>query len=83
MLLLGETMAGSKEVRYIVQKANINNAQLAELLHMTRQVVHNKLVRDTFTYADLLEIADLLWFELKLVIEKKTPFEVFFCGWNS
>lgn len=64
-------MAGSEEVRYMMQKANINSAQLAELLHMTRQGVHNKLVRDTFTYADLLEIADLLGFELKLVIEEK------------
>lgn len=40
-------------------------------MHMTRQGVHNKLVRDTFTYAELLEIADLLGFELKLVIEQK------------
>ena len=53
-------MAGSEEVRYMMRKANVNSSQLAELLHISRQGVHNKLIRNTFSYEELIPIADLL-----------------------
>ena len=67
----GDEMAGSKEVHYMMEQTKTNSKQVAEIIGIAHQSMRNKLHRDSFTYAELLTIADGLGFDLKVVIERK------------
>ena len=53
-------MAGAKIVKQLCIERGIMLKELAVKLGINPQSLGNKMYRDTFTYADMVEIADLL-----------------------
>ena len=62
-------MTGSEIVRYMMRETKTTNKRLAELLEINEQSMYNKLYRNSFSYAEINRIADLLGFAIK--VEKR------------
>lgn len=60
-------MAGKEEVKYMLKVSNTTAKELARMLEINEQSMHNKLYRNSFTYEEILHIADLLGFDIKTV----------------
>ena len=53
-------MAGAKEIKALLKKRKMTVKALAETLEIEPQSMSNKLFRDSFTFAEVVKIADLL-----------------------
>lgn len=60
-------MAGSKEIRMMLEQTNISLKELARLRGIGYQSMRNKLYRDSFTFEEVQEIAALLNFEIQVI----------------
>lgn len=62
-------MAGAKVVKQLLTEFDMTSKELALLLDMSPQGLSNKMSRDSFSYADVSKIADIL--ECKLIVKTK------------
>lgn len=53
-------ITSSDKIRMIARKQNITLSQLADLLHISRQALNDRLKRDNFKEKDLQQIAEVL-----------------------
>lgn len=60
-------MAGSKEIRTMLEQTNTSLKELAKLRGIEYQSMRNKLYRDSFTFEEVQEIATLLGFEIHMI----------------
>ena len=60
-------MAGAKIVKQLCIERGIMLKDLATKLGITPQSLNNKIYRDSFTYADMIRIADLLNADVKII----------------
>lgn len=67
IVIMGDKMAGKEEVKYMLKVSNTTAKELARMLEINEQSMHNKLYRNSFTYEEILHIADLLGFDIKTV----------------
>ena len=63
-------MAGKEEVKYMLKVSNTTAKELARMLETNEQSMHNRLCRNSFTYEEILYIADLLGFDIQIVERK-------------
>lgn len=63
-------MAGKAEVKHMLKISHTTAKELAGMLNINEQSMRNKLYRDSFTYEEILHIADLLGFDIELVERK-------------
>ena len=69
-------MGMTQKIRFLlVKKGNIPEAELARRLGMPRSNLYTKMKRDNFTENDLLEIADVLGCNLKILFVDKATGE--------
>ena len=61
-------MGASKVIKQLMQEKNITVKYLAEKLEINSQSVSNKLYRDTFTYNEVIDIANLLNCDVKIIM---------------
>lgn len=60
-------MGASKAIRQIMTERNVSVKELAELLHINSQSMSNKLYRDSFSYDEVVQIADLLQCDVRII----------------
>lgn len=61
-------MAGAKEIKTLLKKRKMTVKALAETLEIEPQSMSNKLFRDSFTFAEVVKIADLLNADVKIIL---------------
>lgn len=61
-------MAGAKEIKALLKKRKMTVKALAETLEIEPQSMSNKLFRDSFTFAEVVKIADLLNADVKIIL---------------
>jgi DNA-binding Xre family transcriptional regulator len=59
-------MSARGVIQSIIKDKKISNMELAEKLHITKQNLSNKMIRDNFSTIELVEIADALNMQLVL-----------------
>lgn len=64
-------MGARKQIKQVMIEKNIKVSELAEKIGMKSQPLSNKLFRDTMSFSDVVEIADVLDCDVKL-IDRKT-----------
>ena len=64
-------MAGSEQVRYMLQASATSTKELAKMLGINEQSMYNKLYRNSFSFKEILEIANLLGFEIQIVNQEQ------------
>jgi len=68
IVIMGDNkMAGKEEVKYMLKVSRTTAKELARMLEINEQSMHNKLYRNSFTYEEILHIADLLGFDIQIV----------------
>ena len=60
-------MAGKEEVKYMLKVSRTTAKELARMLEINEQSMHSKLYINSFTYEEILHIADLLGFDIQIV----------------
>lgn len=60
-------MGASKAIRQIMTERNVSVKELAEFLHINSQSMSNKLYRDSFSYDEVVQIADLLQCDVRII----------------
>lgn len=60
-------MAGAKTIKQVLIERGMTIKQLAEILGITHQSMRNKLYRDSFSYEEMLKIADILNCDIKVI----------------
>ncbi len=60
-------MAGAKSIKQLLIERDMSIGALAEKLGIEPQSMRNKLYRDTFSYAEMIKIADLLDADVQIV----------------
>ena len=60
-------MAGAKAIRQILIERDISIKDFAALYGIAYQSMRTKLLRDAFTYEEILKIADLLNCDVKII----------------
>ena len=60
-------MAGAKIIKQIMIERNIGVKELAEKLKINPQSMSNKLYRDSFSFEEMLKIADILNCDIKII----------------
>lgn len=60
-------MAGSEQVRYMLQASATSTKELAKMLGINEQSMYNKLYRNSFSFKEILEIANLLGFDIQVI----------------
>lgn len=61
-------MAGAKEIKALLKKRKMTVKALAETLEIEPQSMSNKLFRDSFSFAEVVKIADLLNADVKIIL---------------
>ena len=68
IVIMGDNkMAGKEEVKYMLKVSRTTAKELARMLEINEQSMHNNLYRNSFTYEEILHIADLLGFDIQIV----------------
>lgn len=62
----------TKEIKKILIDENLTQAKLAEKLNTSQGNLANKMKRNNFTTKELLEISEVLGYELKIEFAKKS-----------
>lgn len=65
--IYGDYMAGAKSIKQLLIERDMSISTLAEKLGIEPQSMRNKLYRDTFSYAEMIKIADLLDADVQIV----------------
>lgn len=60
-------MGATKVIKQLMQEREITVKQLADKLNINAQSMSNKLYRDTFSYEEILKIADILNSDVKII----------------
>lgn len=60
-------MSAGKTIKKILVDKDMTVKKLAELMGISPQVLSNKLYRDTFSYSEYINIADLLGCDVKTI----------------
>ena len=60
-------MAGSKSIKQLLIERKMTVKSLAEMLGIEPQSMRNKLYRDTFSYAEIIKIADILNADVQII----------------
>lgn len=60
-------MAGAKAIKQILIERDMTIKQLAETLGINHQSMRNKLYRDSFSYEEVVKIADILSCDVKII----------------
>ena len=63
-------MGAAKAIKQLMQEQNISVSQLASALGIQAQSMSNKLYRDSFSYDEVVRIADILGSDVKLVVRE-------------
>lgn len=60
-------MGATKAIKQLMQEREITVKQLADKLNINAQSMSNKLYRDSFSYEEVLKIADILNSDVKII----------------
>lgn len=60
-------MGAAKVIKQLMQEREITVKQLADKLNINAQSMSNKLYRDSFSYEEVLKIADILNSDIKII----------------
>jgi DNA-binding Xre family transcriptional regulator len=60
-------LAGATIIKQLLIERKMNIKQLSEKMNISHQSMRNKLHRDTFTYKEMLEIADILNSDIEII----------------
>ena len=63
-------MGAAKAIKQLMQEQNMSVSQLASALGIQAQSMSNKLYRDSFSYDEVVRIADILGSDVKLVVRE-------------
>lgn len=63
----GVIVAGAKAIKQILIERDMTIKQLAEALEIEHQSMRNKLYRDSFSYEEVIKIADILNCDVKII----------------
>ena len=63
-------MGAAKAIKQLMQEQNISVSQLASALGIQAQSMSNKLYRDSFSFDEVVRIADILDSDVKLIVRK-------------
>lgn len=63
----GDGMGASKQIKQVMIEKNVKLNELAEKIGMKPQPLSNKLYRDTMSFSDVEDIADILDCDVKIV----------------
>ena len=63
-------MGAAKAIKQLMQEQNMSVGQLASALGIQAQSMSNKLYRDSFSYDEVVRIADILGSDVKLVVRE-------------
>jgi transcriptional regulator with XRE-family HTH domain len=63
-------MGASKAIKQLMQEQNISVSQLASALGIQAQSMSNKLYRDSFSFDEVVRIADILGSDVKLIVRE-------------
>ena len=63
-------MGAAKAIKQLMQEQNMSVSQLASALGIQAQSMSNKLYRDSFSYDEVVRIANILGSDVKLVVRE-------------
>jgi transcriptional regulator with XRE-family HTH domain len=63
-------MGASKAIKQLMQEQNVSVSQLASALGIQAQSMINKLYRDSFSFDEVVRIADILGSDVKLIVRE-------------
>lgn len=63
-------MGAAKVIKQIMYEQNVSVSQLASALGIQAQSLSNKLYRDSFSFDDVVRIADILGSDVKITIRE-------------
>lgn len=63
-------MGAAKAIKQLMQEQNISVGQLASALGIQAQSMSNKLYRDSFSFDEVVRIADILGSDVKLIVRE-------------
>ena len=63
-------MGAAKVIKQIMYEQNVSVSQLASALGIQPQSLSNKLYRDSFSFDDVVRIADILGSDVKIIIRE-------------
>jgi predicted XRE-type DNA-binding protein len=63
-------MGASKAIKQLMQEQNMSVSQLASALGIQAQSMSNKLYRDSFSFDEVVRIADILGSDVKLIVRE-------------
>ena len=63
-------MGAAKVIKQIMYEQNVSVGQLASALRIQPQSLSNKLYRDSFSFDDVVRIADILGSDVKITIRE-------------
>ena len=63
-------MGAAKAIKQLMQEQNISVSQLASALGIQAQSMSNKLYRDSFSFDEVVRIADILDSDVKLIVRE-------------
>ena len=61
-------MGAAKAIKQLMQEKGVSVSQLAAALGIQSQSMSNKLYRDSFSFDEVVRIADILGSDVKLVV---------------
>ena len=63
-------MGAAKAIKQLMHEQNISVSQLASALGIQAQSMSNKLYRDSFSFDEVVRIADILGSDVKLIVRE-------------
>lgn len=63
-------MGAAKAIKQIMYEQNISVAELASALGIQAQSMSNKLYRDSFSFDEVVRIADILGSDVKFIVRE-------------
>jgi len=63
----GDNMAGAKTIRQILIERDLTIKEFAAMYGIEYQSMRTKLLRDAFTYEEMIKIADMLNCDIKII----------------
>lgn len=63
-------MGAAKAIKQLMQEQNVSVSQLASALGIQAQSMSNKLYRDSFSFDEVVRIADILGSDVKLIVRE-------------
>lgn len=63
-------MGATKAIKQLMQEQNVSVGQLASALGIQAQSMSNKLYRDSFSFEEVVRIADILGSDVKLIVRE-------------